>query len=139
MAVGEQVTESSKPIKDTICRTRVWVIGNSLVGSPKWICAVRYAFKLRIGRKVGSSPLTLDDNSHEPGVQASSHSLSLDVIANDRRARHQALELRSARDLCAVLRRLRIRRLSQFHREPVADILDHRLDIGLLARLGARA
>ena len=87
-------------------------------------------------RQVDTPAVTLCHDGHEPCAHAPSLPLSLDIrIAVHRRSRHQAPEIRPACELRPRLRRLGI--LQAFPPSPRTGnyaILDHRLDVRLLAR-----
>ena len=112
------------------------VVGQRLLWLPSRLCLPRRSLVLGPRRQIHAPALALGHDRHQPRAHPPGLALGLDVVARYRRPRHQALEVRAARELRPVLRPLRILRLAHLHREPVAAALDHRLDVRLLAALG---
>ena len=84
-------------------------------------------------RQVDATAVSRCHDRQEPHAQPSCLSLSLDVVAGYRRARHQAPKVRPSRQLRPRLGR--IRRRTHLHREPVPPPVGHRLDVRLLPLL----
>ena len=93
---------------------------------------------LMIGSRceVDTTAIALCYYRHQPRSHASCLPFLPDVGVRNRSFRHQASESTSLPCGCPRLGRIRIRRRTHLHREPVAAILNHRLDVRLLAPLG---
>src|SRR5262245_2058673 len=105
------------------------IVSNLLIGNPGWLGSCCNTLVLSVGREIDSSLVPFDHDSHELRTHAPGLALSLDVVARNGRTRHYTLEVRSARELGTVLRHFRVFRLAHLHREAVATILNHWLNV----------
>ena len=108
---------------------------NSTSGFHSGFSLARRRLVLRRRCEIDTPAIALGNDRHQPRAHAPSLALGLDVVAaiGVPDIRHESW--RRARAWCRSSR-LRILRLSHLHREAVAAILDHWLNVSFLARLG---
>ena len=129
MSVGEEVAPLRHPV---VAHPKAEGPLEKLnIGLPFGLIAARRRFVLRRRTEIDSPTVTVGHDRHQPRPHPSSFALGLDVVSGNWRSRHDTLKVRAAPELSAVLCRLAILWLAQLHREAVAGLLDHGLDVCL--------